>query len=124
MDKMKEKRRKILASIFALVMLAIGVIGYSKVEKKTEIPIRILYKTNAGRVFFDHKSHTNEQGYNIDCTDCHHSYEGEDLPLSCAECHEIGAEESSRAEVLHSQCKDCHEAEEKGPVECGDCHLM
>jgi len=118
---MNNMKGKILASVFMLVMLAIGIYGYTRAANIPETPLRILYKTNAGKVFFDHQSHLSELG---DCTDCHHSYEGEDQPLSCAECHEIGAEESSRAEVLHSQCKDCHETEKKGPVKCEGCHIM
>lgn len=121
---MKDKKGTILASIFMVAMLVIGITGYSQGKKDPETPIRILYKTAGGNVFFDHKSHLAENGDSFDCTDCHHAYEGDDMPLSCAECHEVGAEESSRAEVLHNQCKGCHESEEKGPVKCHECHLI
>ncbi|MDY6845181.1 MAG: cytochrome c3 family protein, partial [Thermodesulfobacteriota bacterium] len=106
-------------------MLFIGIIGYSWVQEEPEVPVRILYKTNAGKVLFDHKTHTTGKNYASECVDCHHEYEeGEELPVSCAECHEREAEELNRAAVLHSQCKSCHEAEGRGPVACGECHRM
>ncbi len=124
---MKEKKGTIVAIIVMTIMLAAGIAGYTQTVKGSATPTRILYNTNAGKVFFDHKYHADEKDYNlgIDCSDCHHAYEGEDeLPQSCVECHEQGAEESSRSEVLHNQCKGCHESEEKGPIECDGCHLM
>ena len=117
-----EKKEKMIASVIMVVMLIIGFSGYAMVEKKSEIPIRLLYKTTAGKAFFDHKTHSTE--YEIGCTDCHHDYEGEGMPSSCIECHNKDGDEMPRAEAFHSQCIDCHKAEDKGPVKCVECHIM
>jgi hypothetical protein len=119
---MEKKKGKVLASIIMVVVLIVGIAGYCMVEKEPEIPIRLLYKTNAGKVFFDHKIHSTE--YDIGCSDCHHNYEGEGMPESCIECHNKDGEVSTRAEAFHSQCIDCHKEQESGPVKCGECHTM
>ncbi|MCD6353832.1 MAG: cytochrome c3 family protein [Proteobacteria bacterium] len=118
-----KKKEKMVACIIMVVMLIIGAAGYSMVEKKPDIPIRLLYKTNAGKVLFDHNMHSTE--YDIGCIDCHHYYEeGEGMPLSCIECHYKDGDNYSRAEAFHSQCLDCHKEQETGPVKCGECHVM
>ncbi len=118
------KKGKMLASVVMVVMLVVGVTGYTMVQKTPETPIRLLYKTNAGKVIFDHKVHSME--YDISCTDCHHNYEkGGEMPSPCIECHFKGAEDvSPRATAFHSQCIDCHKGQEAGPVKCGECHVM
>jgi class III cytochrome C family protein len=119
-----EKKGKVLASVVMAVMLVVGVAGYTMVQKTPETPIRLLYKTNAGKVIFDHKVHSEQ--YDLDCSDCHHNYEGgTEMPSPCIECHIKGEEDMlSRAEAFHSQCIECHEGQGAGPVKCGECHVM
>ncbi|MDO9527981.1 MAG: cytochrome c3 family protein [Syntrophales bacterium] len=118
-----EKKEKMIASIIMVVMLVVGFAGYAMVEKKSEMPVRLLYKTTAGKAFFDHKTHSTD--YEIGCTDCHHNYEegGGEMPPPCIECHYKDADVSPRPEAFHSQCIDCHK-KQSGPVKCGECHFM
>jgi hypothetical protein len=114
-------------------------------------PIRIMYQTNAGRVLFDHKTHTSAQGYGLACTDCHHPHpEGEEIeavscsichppvpqdvksPEFCTDCHDVSEisdpEIMKRSDAYHEQCIGCHEQYGAGPQSgsenCGQCHVL
>lgn len=137
-----------LAYGLAVILLLVGVISYAAVPAKTpDEPIRIMYKTVAGKVLFDHKTHASESGYGLACTDCHHHPddedaemqscgichqippEGEKVPQACSDCHEPDevedSEMSNRPDAFHSQCESCHQEGGVGPEEnrCGWCHV-
>ncbi|MBL7178720.1 MAG: cytochrome c3 family protein [Desulfobacterales bacterium] len=142
-----------LAYGLAIVLLIVGVIGYAAAPAKTpDKPIRIMYKTVAGKVLFDHKTHIAESGYSLACKDCHHhpegsedegeeaeiqpcNYchqalaEGETFPKTCLDCHEAeeleDTEISNRPDAFHSQCEKCHKESGAGPEEnrCSWCHV-
>lgn len=143
---MAPKKEPKLAYILAIVLLALGVLSYSAFSAKTpENPIRIMFKSAAGNVLFDHKTHLAASGYGLACTDCHHHPEEEadlracgdchrhpekeeKVPQSCLDCHELDEIEDTemlkRADAFHMQCINCHKEIEAGPEECRSCHVM
>ena len=124
---MDKKALQTLAYCMAAVFLLVGIVCYAAfAQKAPESPIRIMFKNTGGNVLFDHKTHLSEDGYGFACDDCHHDIEEEgDTPAACSECHTPDGEEApKRVDVLHAQCKDCHDEGGSGPVECGQCHAM
>jgi hypothetical protein len=129
---MFSKKQLKLAYGLAICFLVIGVISYAAFPLKTpDEPLRLMFQVSAGKVLFDHKTHTSEFGYALSCPDCHHELledEGEQ-PQPCGECHdpEEGDEEMpKRADAFHKQCTGCHDGFDAGPKEkeCGLCHVM
>ena len=69
-----------------------------------------------------------------DCNVCHHVYDengnlledesSEDM--RCAECHGLDDEgrQPGLMKAFHLNCKGCHLKEAKGPVMCGECHVL
>lgn len=148
MSSHKELR---LALYLAVVLFIVGTVCYAAFPaKKHEQPVRIMFKTLAGKVLFDHKAHTSEKGYALSCQDCHHHPEGDDAsanacgechinsedkapaPEKCLECHDSGDFEgvalTKRTDAFHQQCDNCHEKADAGPSEkekrCNWCHNM
>jgi len=70
---MSSKKEQKTAYFIAVILLAIGIICFSAFPAKApETPVRIMFKSLAGKVFFDHKTHVSEKGYALSCGDCHH----------------------------------------------------
>jgi hypothetical protein len=131
----------------AVIFLIVGVAGYAAFSAKAPAePIRMMYKTSAGKVLFGHKTHASSSGFGVACADCHHHPEGDDSATmgcgdchgasgaeakaleTCAQCHEPdeyeGYEMMNRTDAFHGQCIGCHKEYEAGPVECSECHVM
>jgi hypothetical protein len=79
---------------------------------------------------FVHDEHNETAGID-DCAACHHVYEDGQLvedesseDQSCSECHSLeGADgQPSLIKAFHTNCKGCHQEQEKGPILCGECH--
>ena len=129
---MFSKKESMLAYGLAVCLLVTGVVSYAAFPLKApEEPLRIMFNVEAGKVLFDHKIHTVEEGYGLSCEDCHHELlDGEsDEAQACGECHdpEEGDEEvPKRADAFHQQCAGCHEDYEAGPAEkdCTLCHAL
>ncbi|HKI49711.1 MAG TPA: cytochrome c3 family protein [Desulfobacteria bacterium] len=124
---MDNKALKTIAYCMAAAFLLIGVVCYAAFEREApEQPIRIMFKNTGGNVLFDHKAHLSENGYAIECVDCHHDIENEgDTPAACSECHgEDGEDAPKLVDVLHQQCKGCHDEGGSGPVKCAECHAL
>ncbi|MCD6294659.1 MAG: cytochrome c3 family protein [Deltaproteobacteria bacterium] len=124
---MDNKALRTVAYCLAAAFLLIGVVCYVAFAKKApENPIRIMLKNTGGNVLFDHTEHLSEDGYGIECADCHHNLENEgDTPAACSECHDAEGEDAPKlVDALHSQCKGCHEEGGSGPVNCAECHAM
>jgi len=142
-----------LAYSMAIALLIVGVLSFAAFPAKTpDEPIRIMYKSVAGKVLFDHKTHAADVGYALACQDCHHHpeepedekealvacgvchqipAEGESFPKSCMECHDEEDIEDAeltakKSDAYHAQCEGCHQESEIGPVEerCNWCHVM
>ncbi len=130
-------------------MLIVSIISYAAYPAKSpDPPLRIMFKVVAGKVLFDHQTHTSSEGYGLSCFDCHHHFEEDEasllacgdchnlpaeedvLPETCADCHDMdeieGTEITKRADAFHEQCAGCHERFEAGPrtEECTLCHVM
>ncbi len=118
--------RRYAVYVFAAVLFLAGIICYAAFPKTApEEPVRILLENTGGVVFFDHKLHASENGYQIACTDCHHMWdEGDSKPESCTACHALDGEDPmKRYDALHLQCIGCHEATGTAPVQCAGCHM-
>ncbi|MBW2366703.1 MAG: cytochrome c3 family protein [Deltaproteobacteria bacterium] len=135
-----------LAYALAVILLVVGTFSYAAFPAKApEQPIRLMFKSVAGKVMFDHQTHLTDGGYGISCQDCHHHPQEEPDLRSCSECHQIPADGemvptacldchesdeledsqmSKRADALHGQCIDCHKEYDAGPVECAQCHVL
>ena len=136
-----------VAVVVAVVFLVIGILCFAAFSKKApEKPVRIMYKSVAGNVLFDHKTHFSESGYGLSCSDCHHHYEEDETgKFSCGKCHLRSDKDKTGSEVcadchepdevetegvmkitdaLHSQCTGCHLENQAGPEkeECDKCH--
>lgn len=144
---MTPKRELQIAYCLTIVLLVVGVLSYAAFPAKApEQPVRLMFKSDAGKVLFDHKTHTSDSGYGFSCSDCHHhpeedkeayracgdchtsSAKGETINQTCTECHEPEDIEDSevikKSDAFHSQCIGCHRESEAGPQECASCHVM
>jgi len=80
---------------------------------------------------FVHDEH-NEMAEIEECNQCHHVYDDDGTLLEdessedqyCSDCHGLEAEGRKPAlmDAFHLNCKGCHDAQNKGPVMCGECH--
>jgi hypothetical protein len=136
-----------LAYGVAVVLLVVGVLSYTAFPaKKGQEPLRLMFTATAGKVLFDHHTHTSETGIGVSCYECHHHpAEDESALRACGDCHspqpadntanqvcldchdasEIeDAEVVARGDAFHTQCIDCHTQFEAGPVDCAACHVM
>jgi len=119
-----------LAYVLAIGLLAVGAVCYAAFAvQPPDEPLRLMFRTTAGKVLFDHKVHHSVSGYGVSCGDCHHTLSEDEYEdaQSCSECHDPdeGDEEvPKRADAFHQQCIGCHEQFEAGPIECAQCHVM
>ncbi|MCD4763408.1 MAG: cytochrome c family protein [Desulfobacterales bacterium] len=126
---MKSNKELQIAYGLAIILLVVGVLSYSAFSAKTpDQPVRLMFKCVAGKILFDHKTHTVESGYGFSCSDCHHNLEeGETDPQACGECHEPESQDEDvpgRADAFHTQCIGCHNEAGAGPEKCELCHVM
>jgi len=128
---MTPKKELRLAYALAIILFVVGVLSYAISAfsaKPPDSPIRLMFKGVAGKVLFDHKTHTQDAGYGISCSECHHhpgeeeedSEEGEDTGKdvdpeedeaairACGDCHLVTVKE----DTLPESCAECHEADE------------
>jgi hypothetical protein len=136
-----------LAYGLMVVLFVVGVITYAAFPAKTpDVPVRLMFKAVAGKVLFDHKTHTAASGYGLSCHDCHHHpadddaairpcgdchnppEKGQQFTAACAECHEPedieGTEMLKRGDAFHEQCIGCHKEYGAGAVKCSECHVL
>ena len=125
---MTSKKELQVAYGLAIIFLVVGILSYAAFPAKApDRPVRLMFEGVAGKVLFDHKTHTVDSGYGIACSDCHHILEeGETNPEACGACHELEGDEDvpKRTDAFHSQCIGCHEEGDAGPQECSGCHVM
>jgi len=147
---MTSKKHRLIVYGVAAQLLLIAIICYAAFPVKApEQPIRLMYQTNAGKVLFDHKTHTSADGYALDCYDCHHHPPGDqealiacsechlqdpkkgEIPPKCLDCHDASEIEDSEypnlSDAFHQQCIQCHEQFGAGPQggseNCSKCHI-
>jgi hypothetical protein len=147
---MTPKRELQIAYSLIIVLFFVGVISYAAFPAKTpNQPIRMMYKSVAGKALFDHETHLADTGYAIACTECHHHppdpddpeeailkcgychqtlEKGQNWPESCLDCHEEDELEDSKmmkkSDAMHAQCIECHKEVGSGPEECNSCHVL
>ncbi len=118
------RTERVFAYCLAGMFFIVGIVCYAAFpESVPDEPVRIMLNSTAGNILFDHKGHTSESGYGLECDACH-LHGDEDEPTACGECHEPDSEDVKRLDAFHIQCKGCHEDEEAGPVNCNECHRM
>lgn len=103
--------KKYLAiTITTAILLAISVAGYLTPPGKAEIPTRILFDSNGGKIVFSHLKHIDE--YGEDCIRCHHKEEGAATPLPCGTCHarkfDQNFAEMHMDSFAEDYCSKCH----------------
>lgn len=149
---MTSKKHRMIVYGVAVQLLLIAIVCYAAFPVKApEQPIRLMYHTNAGKVLFDHQTHSSVTGYGLACFDCHHHPQDDDtalvacgqchfpeppeegvVPENCLECHDASDVEDSeytkRSDAFHNQCIQCHEEFGKGPLSgsqhCSQCHVL
>jgi hypothetical protein len=86
---MTSKKHRMIVYGVAVQLLLIAIVCYAAFPVTApEEPIRLMYHTNAGKVLFDHKTHTGEKGIGLDCFDCHHHPpDDESALIACGQCH-------------------------------------
>ena len=146
---MTSKKELKAAYILAFVLLAVAVLSYTAFSRTApddaDPPARMMFDCVAGSVMFGHGEHTDDSGYGLECSSCHHHPEDDEsanqacgachnlpedgsLPQSCLECHDEGDFDASvvikRSEAFHKQCIGCHVENDAGPLEkdCNLCH--
>ena len=121
---MTSRNQTTLALALMAILLVVGVVCYAGFAREApEQPLRIMFKTTAGSVLFDHKTHLAEGGYGLACDDCHHEVQDDTMSCSGEDCH--GPDSDPKlSDAMHMNCKGCHEDNGAGPVQCSACHVM
>lgn len=121
---MTSKNEQVLAFALGAVLLLVGIVCYAAFPQETpEEPVRLMFKTTAGKVLFDHKTHMADEGYGVACDDCHHEEQEDSSSCSGEDCHGPDSDVTI-SDAIHGKCKGCHEEGGAGPVECAACHVM
>lgn len=142
---MGSKKDVKVACFIAVILFFVGVVCYAKYPvQQPDEPVRVVYKSLAGDVVFDHGQHAE----NYDCTVCHHHGETDEfmacdkchgaktpavVPSVCAGCHPLSEDDQDAYAEHHAvledepgqwACKDCHQLGKDGqvPVSCSQCH--
>ena len=146
---MSSKKHLQLAYGLAVFLLVVGAGSYAYTaltDTGLDEPVRIQFKSVAGKVLFSHKMHSADTGYAFACYDCHHHPPEDESSLracgdchqgpleegvvleSCLECHYeedvVDTEITKKGDAFHDQCVQCHQEFEAGPVECSQCHVL
>jgi hypothetical protein len=103
----------------ALVVAMVFAFGTAFAAPPDKMVIKEMQKVK-GPVPFDHKGH----GENFKpCATCHHA-DAAGKEQKCSKCHgdKTDGKKVSLKEAFHTQCKGCHQKENKGPTKCDDCH--
>ncbi len=121
--------KKTLIGLFVLFALTSIIVLATEIPEGKEV---FTFDAKLGTVTFKHAEHAERIG---NCTQCHHKFEGEDLPKACSTCHdpkEIVNEAPKLKNAMHDNCQGCHQekidaGEKAGPVkgakECKKCHI-
>ena len=118
----------------ALLSIAFTVVG-------GEIPADkniIVFPGKLGDVTFNHKLHSGLENVGgvekVECSTCHHTYEGEGAVKACSDCHVRGKKADPAGapdlkKAFHFRCRNCHkytmeQGKHAGPdKKCKLCHV-
>ena len=112
--------RKLVILLAAVLTVALA-FGPGMAAPPDKIVIQEIQKSKAP-VAFDHKAHGAKAK---SCQACHHKdAAGKEQKCSSAACHGAKADgkKVDLKEAYHTQCRDCHKKEKKGPTKCDECH--
>ncbi|MFH1983394.1 MAG: acidic tetraheme cytochrome c3 TmcA [Pseudomonadota bacterium] len=124
-------RRNVNKIFWAIVVLAFcfSLPALSQEDVKT-VQDPAFTRHNRPPAVFLHDDHNEKAGIE-ECGACHHIYkDGVKLAdetsedQKCSDCHlPAGAKDTMPlVGTYHNRCKNCHMAQKKGPVMCGECH--
>lgn len=125
---MNKTARLILATV-TISLLAIVTV-YSQ-EEMTHVDNDVYQSPQRVPAVFNHEQHNEIAGIE-ECSECHHVYEeGKKLEdessedQRCSECHDFKTSDNTPGltKAYHSNCKGCHQQQNKGPIMCGECHV-
>lgn len=125
-----------ISGIFSIILLAVSftaVAGEIPADKDI-----IVFPGKLGDVTFNHKLHSGLENVGgvekVQCSTCHHTYEGEGAVKACSGCHvrskkavADGALDLKKA--FHFRCRNCHkytmeQGKHAGPdKKCKLCHV-
>ena len=122
-------------------ILSIALLSTAFTVIASEIPADkhiIVFPGKLGDVTFNHKLHSGLENVGgvekVECSTCHHTYEGEGAVKPCRDCHVSGKKDaSSKApdlkKAFHFRCRECHkytmeQGKHAGPdKKCKLCHI-
>jgi hypothetical protein len=131
---LKSKMNRIRIIAFLILVAAAPVYLLAQSDIMTINNIEVFKKKSRPPVAFTHANHMTFDGVN--CTDCHHLYDGgknvldpseltEGNPMiKCSNCH---TEKADLEKAYHRQCIQCHDkavkqGKKNSPRMCGECH--
>ena len=124
-----------------LVILSIVLLSVSFAVVGSEIPADknvIVFPGKLGDVTFNHKLHSGLENVGgvekVECSTCHHSYEGEGAVKACSDCHVRSTKAAPEGtpdlkKAFHFRCRSCHkytmeQGKHAGPdKKCKLCHV-
>lgn len=125
--------KKTVIRVLAIIAILFLFLGPARSQEEyTVLNLDALGERQRPVSAFDHDAHMEYEVMDGECYLCHHLYEdGKLVPEEssdgqyCSECHGLQAEGRTPGlvEAYHRKCKSCHEAEKKGPLACGQCHI-
>jgi DnaJ-class molecular chaperone len=122
-------------------ILSIALLSIAFTVVASEIPADkniIVFPGKIGDVTFNHKLHSGLENVGgvekVECSTCHHTYEGEGAVKPCGDCHVRGKKQASSEapdlkKAFHFRCRECHkytmeQGKHAGPdKKCKLCHV-
>lgn len=131
-------KKQIISGLVGLgLVVSFGTVGAYNFEVPDNITMEECKEVEApiySPVEFPHSTHDN-----IECSNCHHTWNEEGKPKKCVECHELVDAEGKEKKDVESMyyvyhdrsseitCVGCHQelkkkGENTGPLSCNKCH--
>ena len=129
---MKKSTLCFLAALLSTMLLFVH--AYSQ-EDMQFVDNTIFQEPARTQSVFQHDQHNDTAGIE-ECNLCHHVYaNGQKLndesseDQRCSDCHKVNpsiadSHELELSKAFHTNCKGCHKTNQKGPILCGQCHIV
>ena len=125
-----------ILAFFSIILLPVSfMVSASEIPADKNI---IVFHGKLGDVTFNHKLHSGLENVGgvekVECSTCHHTYEGEGAVKACSGCHvrskkAVPATAPDLKKAFHFRCRNCHkytmeEGKKAGPdKKCKLCHV-